>query len=176
MRYTLLIPNLLSASRFVLAGLLPFSPERLWLWFILASAFSDLLDGYLARRWKSQTWQGGLLDACSDKVFMLVAILTFAAAGKFSYTWIPLLLSRDLTVAAVAAYAACNRSWNSFQNMGSRWPGKLATGAQLLFLACVAACPQLIHLALLLTITLSLIAAIDYGRIFIHTLGQLNKA
>ncbi len=175
MRYTLLIPNLISSSRLVLAWWFPLAPEYLWLWIIMASAFSDLLDGFLARRWNSQTWQGGLLDAITDKLFVLVAMLTFAAAGKFAYGWIPLLLSRDLTVAAVAAYAACNRSWHSFYNMGSRLTGKLATAVQLLFLASVAVWPQMALPALIPTIAVSLLAALDYGRVFGRTLRQLDK-
>ena len=175
MTLTLLIPNLISASRLLLAALLPVSPQQFWFWLVAASAASDLLDGYLARRWQVQTWQGGLLDAVTDKLFMLTAMLTFAGAGRFAHGWVLLLLSRDLTVAVVAAYAALNRSWHSFRNMGSRWPGKLATAVQLGFLGVAALWPPLVPLVLLPAIAASLWASLDYGRVFVAVLRRLER-
>ncbi|MDD3618330.1 MAG: CDP-alcohol phosphatidyltransferase family protein [Desulfobulbaceae bacterium] len=160
------IPNLLSLLRLTLALLLPFSPERCWFWIVLGGGGSDFLDGWIARRWKMETWQGGLLDAVADKVFVLSALLTFVAAGIFSPWWIPAVVARDLTVAAIAAYAAWSGAWASFRKMNSRLSGKAATGGQFLLLMLASLGGAGIQAVLLLAILLSFVAAADYGRQF----------
>lgn len=167
-----LIPNILSTLRLVLACVFPFSPEELWLWLILGSGATDFLDGWCARRWKVSSWQGGLLDAVADKMFMLAALTTFALAGKFPLWWIPAVIARDLTVAIAAGYAAAIRSWESFREMGARWSGKLATAGQFILLLMVVLYPGLITAALLVTVACSAIAAVDYGLLFYQALRR----
>jgi cardiolipin synthase (CMP-forming) len=170
--YLALIPNILSTLRLGLAFFFPFCPEELWIWLILGSGASDFLDGWCARRWKTASWQGGLLDAVADKTFMLVALSTFALTGKFSIWWIPAVIIRDLTVGVAAGYAALIHSWESFQNMGARWPGKLATAGQFLLLLTIVLFPVIIPMALFVTVLCSAFAAGDYGRLFYQALRQ----
>ena len=171
-RYLALIPNILSMLRLGLACLFPFCPEELWIWIILGSGASDFLDGWCARRWKVASWQGGLLDAIADKMFMLVALTTFAMTGRFAVWWIPAVIARDLTVAIAAGYAALNHSWDSFRNMEARWSGKLATAGQFILLLTVVLFPGAIPVALLATILCSVFAARDYGWLFYQALRQ----
>lgn len=170
-----LIPNLLSLFRLILAGLFPFSPENLWFWLIVFGMGSDFLDGLLARRWQTTTWKGSLLDGLADKAFMLAALITLAAAARFPLYLIPLIILRDLTVAVVAAYTAYNRSWESFKKMKAKWTGKLATGGQFLLLILYSLVPEPFPTFLTLVILLSLLAAIDYGRLFIRALAAKRK-
>ena len=172
MKYLTLIPNILSALRLCLACLFPFSPEELWIWLILGSGASDFLDGWFARRWKVASWQGGLLDAVADKMFMLSALITFALTGKFPLWWIPAVIIRDLTVAIAAGYAAMIRSWASFRDMGARWSGKLATAGQFILLLTVVLFPGMIPAALFVTVLCSVIAAVDYGLLFYQALHK----
>lgn len=171
-RYLALIPNILSTLRLVLACLFPFSPEEMWVWLILGSGASDFLDGWCARRWKVSSWQGGLLDAVADKMFMFTALITFAMAGRFPIWWIPIVIARDLTVAIAAGYAATIRSWDSFRKMEVRWSGKLATAGQFILLLTVVLVPGMISLALLVTVSCSVIAAGDYGLLFYQALRR----
>lgn len=174
MKYLAAIPNALSALRLALACYFPFSPEEMWLWLILASGFSDFLDGWCARRWKVASWQGGLLDAVADKMFMLAALITFGLTDKFPLWWIPIIIARDLTVAVAAGYAALIRSWGSFRNMGARTSGKLATAGQFLLLITVVLSPAMIPVVLVVTVFASLYAAGDYGLLFYQALKRLN--
>ena len=160
------VPNVLSLFRLVLALSLPFSPDRYWWVIIVGGGGSDFLDGWIARRWKLESWQGGLLDAVADKIFILSALLTFAAAGIFSAWWIPAIVVRDLTVAFIAAYAAYSSEWASFKQMDARLSGKVATGGQFLLLLFASLGFASIRYLLLLSILLSLVAAVDYGRQF----------
>jgi cardiolipin synthase len=171
-RYIRFVPNILSTVRLVLACLFPFVPEQLWVWLIIGSGGSDVLDGWVARQWGVQSRSGAILDAVADKLFILIALLTVAGAGKFSLWWLPLLLARDLLVAFTAAYAASIRSWESFNEMDVRWSGKLATAGQFLLLMTAVLYPAGIQFALLLAILFSVIAAADYGRLFILELRR----
>lgn len=161
------IPNALSTGRILLACAFPFAPEWLWLWIVLGSGFSDFLDGWVARRWQVQSWQGGLLDGVADKLFILCALTTFIAAGKFSVWWLPALLARDLLVAFTAIYAVAIQSWESFKKMDARWSGKVATVGQFLLFLIVLIFPDKIWPALCGASLLSVGAACDYGWLFL---------
>ncbi len=166
------VPNLLSAIRLFLACFFPFSPEWLWIWLIISGGCTDFLDGWIARRFNAQSWQGGLLDAVADKAFILAILLTFTAAGKFSPWWIPAIIARDLTVAGAAGYAAYCRLWHSFKKMGSRWSGKLATAGQFVLFSIIAIFPSLTLPVLVPAILVSIYAAYDYGRLFFTALQE----
>ncbi len=174
-QYIRFIPNILSTIRLILACVFPFAPEKFWAWMILAGGGSDFLDGWIARRWKVQSKFGGILDAVADKLFVLSALLTLAWAGKLSLWWVPLLLARDLLVAFTAVYAAVISSWESFNKMEVRWPGKIATAGQFLLLLVVLLFPSGTQAVLWLAILLSLAAALDYGRLFILELRRRAK-
>ena len=176
LRYIRFVPNCLSTVRLVLAFVFPFASEQLWAWLIIGSGCSDVLDGWIARRWQVQSRLGAILDGVADKFFILVALLTIAGAGKFSLWWVPPLLVRDLLVAFTAVYAASVSSWESFNKMDVRWPGKLATAGQFCLLLVAVLFPAGIQFVLCLAILLSVIAAFDYGRLFIMELHRRAKA
>ena len=173
--YIRFIPNALSTGRLFLAFIFPFSPKWLWLWLVLASGFSDFLDGWVARKWQVQSWQGGLLDGVADKLFILSVLITFVSAGKFSGWWIPTLLARDLLVAFTAIYAASIKSWESFKKMDVRWSGKVATVSQFFLFLVILLLPAWTWPALCFAALLSGIAAYDYGRLFLLELQLRAK-
>ena len=161
------VPNTLSSGRILLACLFPFVPENLWLWLVLGSGLSDFLDGWVARRWQVQSWQGGLLDGVADKLFILCVLITFITAEKFSAWWLPALLARDLLVAFTAIYAVFTRSWKAFKKMEARWSGKTATFGQFFLFLVVLLFPEGIWFALYCAALLSALAACDYGYLFL---------
>lgn len=160
------IPNILSTFRLLLACFFPFCQEHEWIWLILAAGASDFLDGWIARRWKVESWQGGLLDAIADKLFVLSVLVTFALAGKFSPWWIPAIIARDLTVTIIAAYVVYCRSWSSFKEMDASRSGKIATVCQFLLFIVVPLQYDLTQYFLIFTVLFSLLAALDYGTLF----------
>ncbi|MCB2181526.1 MAG: CDP-alcohol phosphatidyltransferase family protein [Desulfobulbaceae bacterium] len=166
------VPNLLSLFRLGLAVIFPFCPEKIWIWLIVGSGCSDFLDGWIARRWQVASWQGGLLDAVADKTFVLVALITFVTAGKFSVWWIPAVIARDLLVASAAAYATYCKAWEAFSRMEARWSGKLATAGQFLLFLIVALDSDLIPIVLCITVIFSVVSAIDYGVLFVRELNR----
>lgn len=169
------IPNILSTLRLLLAMLFPCSAPQEWVWLVLAAGGSDFLDGWLARRWRVQSWQGGLLDASADKLFVLSALVTFVLAGRFSPWWIPLVIARDLAVTGIALYAFCRRSWSSFREMEASLSGKLATGGQFLLFLAVSLVPAYSRYVLVISVLLSLLSVLDYGRRFAGALRQCER-
>ncbi|MFA5602973.1 MAG: CDP-alcohol phosphatidyltransferase family protein [Bacilli bacterium] len=78
----LYIPNILSTLRLILAFIFPFAFFQKYFYltiilFIIGS-ISDLLDGYLARRWNVESKYGIKMDHISDKFFVGMALLSLA--------------------------------------------------------------------------------------------------
>jgi cardiolipin synthase len=102
----LTLPNLLTASRLILA---PFVAWRLALhdvegafWLFVVAAVTDLLDGWLARLLNQKSDFGALLDPIADKV-MLLTTLTFLALTHLLPMWLLwLVLLRDAVILAGA--------------------------------------------------------------------------
>lgn len=168
------VPNLLSASRFVLALAFPFAPPGWRLAAIAVAAVTDGCDGFVARRYDAQSTVGGLLDALADKAFVLAVLLTLAADGTVMWWEVVLVLTRDVVVALVSAYVAGCREWAAFKGMPARLLGKAATA--LLFLWFVAlllpAAAPARTLLFILAATSSALAALDYLLRFLSALRR----
>jgi len=140
LRHLLLVPSLLSLARLPLAALFPFVVGDVWraLAVLLAAAASDLLDGWVARRWNQCTPLGAALDGATDKVFILTVAVTLAATHRLSALELLLLGARDLGELALAAVIALRRDAKALhdEQRASAW-GKAATVVQ--FVAVVLA-------------------------------------
>jgi len=171
-RYKYIIPSFLSLLRILFAVCIPFYQEKYWLLFIAAAAVSDFFDGFLARRWHVESWQGGLVDAVADKIFILVTLSVFVVADKFSLWWIFPVIVRDVMVAVTVIFAIFQRKWDAFKDMGARVSGKLATCWQFALFWVVLLFPDKTLYALVLTSCFSIAAGLDYGRLFYLTLRK----
>jgi cardiolipin synthase len=133
LRHLLLVPSLLSLARLPLAALFPFVAHRLsWaLAVLVASAFSDLLDGWLARRWNQCTPLGAALDGATDKVFVLTVAVTLAVTHRLSVVELLLLGARDLGELALLAVIAARGEAKALheEQRAAVW-GKAATVVQ----------------------------------------------
>lgn len=72
---------------------------RYWsLGVFLAACFTDLLDGYIARKYNQITDLGKLMDPLADKVMVLTATLSLAISINETWLWIVLgiLLFKEL--------------------------------------------------------------------------------
>ncbi|MBB5348122.1 CDP-alcohol phosphatidyltransferase family protein [Desulfoprunum benzoelyticum] len=171
-----LIPNAVTAARFGFSLIFPFAAEAWWLPLILVSAVSDFLDGWLARRWRTSTWQGGIFDAVADKTFTITVFATFAVSARFPWWWLPLLLQREIVVGLVALYLASRRHWSTFREMPSRPAGKVATAGQFLLAIAVPVAPELSSCFLVPVVLLGSLAAGDYWLVFRRGLRQRKAA
>jgi CDP-diacylglycerol--glycerol-3-phosphate 3-phosphatidyltransferase len=82
-------------------------PTLVWIAFVLflIAAFTDFLDGYLARRWNLVTAFGRVADPFADKVLIagsLVTLLQFPVAATVLTTWyVVIVIAREFLVTAI---------------------------------------------------------------------------
>lgn len=108
------LPNLITAARLVLtsllAGLLMLEQKKglavfCCLLFTLA-AVTDMLDGYVARRYGAVSTLGKLLDPLADKLLVTTALIMLIPLNRLP-AWIALLiLSRELLVTGLRGIAS----------------------------------------------------------------------
>lgn len=100
------VPNALSAFRLVLVPvflMLLLQGQDLWALATLAfSGFTDLLDGWVARRFDQITKLGRQLDPAADRLYIIAALLGLAARGLIPWWLLVVVLGRDLMLLALA--------------------------------------------------------------------------
>jgi len=107
-----------------------------------AAGATDWLDGIIARRFGATSIVGGLLDACADKLFVVIAFVTLAAEGALPWWAVGLVLARDLVVGGAVLSVVLRREWEAFRHMPSNRFGKAATLAQFGLLGIVLLAPR----------------------------------
>ncbi|CAG1961226.1 unnamed protein product [Fusarium graminearum] len=94
------VPNILTFTRLAAApviGYLVLYDQHAWAVGLFAYAgITDLLDGWIARRWDSKTVVGTVIDPMADKMLMTILTICLAAKGA--------LPSRDVGLAISAIY------------------------------------------------------------------------
>ena len=70
-----------------------------------AAAFTDYLDGQLARTWKIATTVGQYLDPIADKVLLSSVFVALGVSGSVPVWYVSLVLGRDLVILAASAIA-----------------------------------------------------------------------
>jgi CDP-diacylglycerol--glycerol-3-phosphate 3-phosphatidyltransferase/cardiolipin synthase len=126
-----MIPNLLSMIRFPLAiGFMATETTGVRLVLLGMASATDLLDGWLARRFGRTTRLGALLDPIADKIFMLSAFTAFFVHGELTLGQLAVFLMRDIaiTIGAIVAWLVPGLTPRAFQ---ARMSGKIVTVLQL---------------------------------------------
>jgi CDP-diacylglycerol--glycerol-3-phosphate 3-phosphatidyltransferase len=72
----------------------------------LAAAVTDLLDGYLARRWRQVTTVGTLLDPIADKLLISAALISLVEIRLLPAWLVILIISREFAVSGLRSIAA----------------------------------------------------------------------
>jgi CDP-diacylglycerol--glycerol-3-phosphate 3-phosphatidyltransferase len=110
--------------------------KPLWLFFItfislIASALTDLLDGYFARKFKVTTQFGAHVDPLMDKFFYLASLplLIFLTSINGHYKYATYMLVLTLFFLARDQWVTFLRSIGSLYNVSGKanWSGKLRT-------------------------------------------------
>lgn len=70
------------------------------------AAATDLLDGYLARRWKQVTTIGTLLDPIADKLLVSAALIALVQENVVPAWLVVLLIGREFAVSGLRGIAA----------------------------------------------------------------------
>jgi CDP-diacylglycerol---glycerol-3-phosphate 3-phosphatidyltransferase len=75
--------------------------------FVLA-AFTDYLDGYLARRWEVTTTLGSFLDTTADKLLVSGVLVALVEAGRASAWITTLIVGRELVILGLKGATAAD--------------------------------------------------------------------
>jgi phosphatidylglycerophosphate synthase len=156
------LPNTLSLSRVVLAlAFVLFSGPWDRIALIAVAGFTDLIDGWLARRAKSESTTGALLDPIADRVFVLVAISTYLIEDKLTTGQYFIFLTRDLATAVgfvVAKIIPVLRP----AVFRARILGKIVTVVQLVTLVAIILVPELTNVLVITIGVISAASIVDY--------------
>ncbi|EDV19508.1 uncharacterized protein TRIADDRAFT_33397, partial [Trichoplax adhaerens] len=103
------VPNILSMTRLVLSPYLAYLllQDHFTSALILftAAGLTDLLDGWIARRYSSQkSLIGTVLDPVSDKILMCTLTVSLTAASLLPWQITAIILSRDIGLVTYAFY------------------------------------------------------------------------
>ncbi|RSL72367.1 hypothetical protein CEP54_000926 [Fusarium duplospermum] len=102
------IPNILTFTRLIAApaiGYLVLHDQHAWAVGLFAYAgVTDLLDGWIARRWNSKTVVGTVIDPMADKTLMTILTVCLAIKGALPIWVATVILGRDVGLAISAIY------------------------------------------------------------------------
>ena len=153
------LPNLISFSRIPLAFLfLQDNPVWRSLAIILA-LLSDGVDGYLARRKRSTSKFGTMLDPFADKFFVIFAAVILIHEGRLQLWQTIALACRDISVLLFGTYLVLNKRLGNYQ-FRAIWCGKITTFLQFLVLLGLTmniAIPSPLYITFILLGLLSLV-------------------
>ncbi|KAI8916500.1 CDP-alcohol phosphatidyltransferase-domain-containing protein [Powellomyces hirtus] len=104
--YTL--PNALTTTRLVLSPVIGYlivsNQYSLALGSLILAGFSDMLDGWIARKWNMKTVLGSALDPAADKMLMTVLTVSLCSADLLPLPLAALILGRDIGLIAGTAW------------------------------------------------------------------------
>ena len=87
-------------------GILGWNKEFIALGIFLIAAATDLIDGYLARRWGQVTTVGTLLDPIADKLLISAALVSLVEIHRVPAWMVILIISREFAVSGLRSIAA----------------------------------------------------------------------
>lgn len=109
-----LLVNLITLSRITLTPLITFLDNKnLILYIAIWIAFSDFLDGFIARKWNVATFFGSKFDQYADKVASLFFLFYFLQQKQLSYLFVSLVLLRELLI-VIFRYFNCSYTQSNF--------------------------------------------------------------
>lgn len=134
--------------------------------FMIASA-TDWLDGYFARKFKTESTMGKFMDPIADKILVLAALILLLDLHRIDPVLVILLLGRDIFIGGVRSVAATKNVI-----IAAKPFGKWKTALQMISIPCLLIYhPELAfgvnidvigYVGLWLSVILSLISGVQY--------------
>jgi CDP-diacylglycerol---glycerol-3-phosphate 3-phosphatidyltransferase len=103
---------------------------------IVLAMLSDVLDGYFARKNKTVSQLGAVLDPIMDKFFVFFALGILVATGNMPLWGMGCMVSREVFLFAFGIYITLTNGWDKLEFKSIVW-GKLTTAAQFVVLILV---------------------------------------
>src|SRR5579871_1421611 len=150
--------------------------EFLALAIFLTAAATDLLDGYLARRWRQVTTIGTLLDPIADKLLVSAALISLVQVRVLPGWMAILIVGREFAVSGLRSIAAAEGYTIKASDLG-----KTKMVSQVVAISCMLLSvrhPSLQTPGKFLVwgvIVFALLSAISYFRKFWHKVDERIK-
>ena len=125
--------NLLSFVRVPLAFLFLSQNIYLRLTSIGLAMFTDSIDGYFARKYKSASKFGAFLDPAMDKLFVYFVLAVLMHENQLKLWQAASMITRDFAVAIFGSYLIIFKLLKSYKVKSIKW-GKVTTALQFLML------------------------------------------
>jgi cardiolipin synthase len=136
----LTIPNLLTLVRIIMTPFILVELSRgqymIGGWMFGAAAFTDILDGGLARRFGGQSKVGQYLDPVADKILLTCIYVGLALGGAVPVWIVFLIFGRDLWILLLSGVAL---RFTEFRNLQPSLWGKASTFFQIMAAVAVMA-------------------------------------
>lgn len=125
------VPNLISLFRLMLIPLFVVtyfneSENNYYLWSIIivvVSGISDVIDGFIARKFNMISDLGKILDPIADKLTQVVVIMSLAIKHPSIFPMFIVLFAKEL----ITLFAATHLLFKGTKPISSKWFGKLST-------------------------------------------------
>lgn len=130
------LSNSLSLLRAPLALVFLVESPTLRLMAILLAMLTDSIDGYLARKTKTTSRFGAVLDPAMDKFFVFFALGVLFMESKIEIWQVLMMVSRDFALCLFGLYLSLSGLWQTYEFRAIRW-GKITTALQFFVLVGV---------------------------------------
>ncbi len=127
------LSNSLSLLRAPLAFLFLVDNTACRLLAIFLAMLTDSIDGYLARRRRTATQFGAILDPAMDKFFVFFALSVLFLESKLALWQACAMVARDFALLIFGIYISLSGQWDYYICKALRW-GKISTALQFLVL------------------------------------------
>lgn len=127
------LSNSLSLLRAPLALIFLVESPALRLMAIFLAMLTDSIDGYLARRSKTTSGFGAVLDPAMDKFFVFFALGVLCMENRIELWQVLMMVSRDFALCLFGLYLSLSGLWQTYEFRSIRW-GKITTALQFVVL------------------------------------------
>ena len=159
------IPNMLSVLRFVMVaviGWLYSTGQELWAGVVLiVSVLTDMLDGFIARKFDMVTDLGKLLDPVADKVTQGVVFLFLASRHPTLWYVFGLFVVKEFYMLFMGSYIYKKTG----KVGGAKWYGKVSTAAIMISIIAILLFPGLPESVV------STMIGVCFGVLFVSLIG-----
>jgi CDP-diacylglycerol--glycerol-3-phosphate 3-phosphatidyltransferase len=157
----------------------PFAVTNEWLalTIFLVAAGTDLLDGYLARRWKQVTTVGTLLDPIADKLLISAALISLVQVRVLPAWMAILIIGREFAVSGLRQIAAAEGYTIKANDLG-----KTKMLSQVVAVSCLLLAVRHPSLrvpgmvAMWVVVVFSMLSAVSYFRKFWRKVDERTKS
>jgi cardiolipin synthase (CMP-forming) len=162
------LPNILTVMRMAVIPFFAWAmiADRLLaaMWLFLLAQATDMLDGFIARKYNVETVFGRIADPAADKLIQLTALFLLAWKGMIPLV-IPCLFFIKELFMLICGILAIRRKMDT----SARWYGKAASGMlfMTIMLTFVLDSRELINLLMWACVCTTLFAFAMYGRAYL---------